>query len=396
MTDYERLSECWRRLITSTERADRPKAEAAVGKLYDELGFDKPKILWFQSPLAARLCEAIFYDAGILNDKLQIEWNIRTKIIEKKPFGYDVVTFLDSLLNPEQFRLLIEQNDNSYASLVADGLYMLLYEDGTYTPDPKIDDIPSDIVEQSWEIARDHLPENYPKSDVANSMNVMAYEIAHRGFFSALHGLLWIWNRKFLEKFVLLHSRFAGMFTLEGDQAFLDLIESAGLCFPYRNFCIMCERPSRMIFDERGQLHSSSEAAVVFADGWTLYAVHGIAVPARFIKDPQSLTVTEIDGEDNIEVRRVLMELYGVSRYLVDSRATEIDRDDYGILYSKESPDGEDEPLVMVRVVNQTLEPDGTRKEYFLRVPPEMRTARQAVAWTFGFEESEYAPDKES
>ena len=29
-------------------------------------------------------------------------------------------------------------------------------------------------------------------------------------------------------------------------------------------------------------------------------------------------------------------------------------------------------------------EPDGTYRRYFLRVPPRMRTARQAVAWTFG------------
>ena len=33
--------------------------------------------------------------------------------------------------------------------------------------------------------------------------------------------------------------------------------------------------------------------------------------------------------------------------------------------------------------MNSTPEPDGTRRTYFLRVPPQMRTAREAVAWTF-------------
>lgn len=40
--------------------------------------------------------------------------------------------------------------------------------------------------------------------------------------------------------------------------------------------------------------------------------------------------------------------------------------------------------------IDATLEPDGSSKFYFLRVPPTMRTAREAVAWTFGLSECEY------
>jgi hypothetical protein len=50
----------------------------------------------------------------------------------------------------------------------------------------------------------------------------------------------------------------------------------------------------------------------------------------------------------------------------------------------------------MVEVINATPEPDGSRKRYWLRVPPYMRTAREAVAWTFGLSGKEYAPDKET
>ena len=39
---------------------------------------------------------------------------------------------------------------------------------------------------------------------------------------------------------------------------------------------------------------------------------------------------------------------------------------------------------MLVEVLNATAEQDGTRKTYFLRVPPTVRTAREAVAWTFG------------
>ncbi len=46
----------------------------------------------------------------------------------------------------------------------------------------------------------------------------------------------------------------------------------------------------------------------------------------------------------------------------------------------------------MVEVLNATPEPDGTRKTYFLRVPPTIGTARAAVAWTFNLEPLEYRP----
>jgi hypothetical protein len=50
----------------------------------------------------------------------------------------------------------------------------------------------------------------------------------------------------------------------------------------------------------------------------------------------------------------------------------------------------------MVKVINSTAEPDGTYKEYFLRVPPDVSSAREGVAWTFGLEPHEYAPAVES
>ena len=85
-----------------------------------------------------------------------------------------------------------------------------------------------------------------------------------------------------------------------------------------------------------------------------------------------------------------MIELYGQTRYLMDSGAKEISRDEFGILYRKEIVD--DEPLVMVKVVNSTPEPDGSFKDYFIRVPPDMETAHAAVAWTFDKTPETYSP----
>jgi hypothetical protein len=54
------------------------------------------------------------------------------------------------------------------------------------------------------------------------------------------------------------------------------------------------------------------------------------------------------------------------------------------------------EPVSYVKVVNSTQEPDGTYKDYYLCVPPTVKTCQQAVAWTFRLEEQEYQPEQET
>lgn len=121
-----------------------------------------------------------------------------------------------------------------------------------------------------------------------------------------------------------------------------------------------------------------------------MYAVHGVRVPAWIIDSPENITVDKINAEENAEIRRVMLSQYGEGRYLVDSGAKELHRDKYGILYRQELPG--DEPLVMVRVENSTPEADGTLRPYFLRVRPDVETAHEAVASTFGMTAEEYNP----
>jgi hypothetical protein len=89
-----------------------------------------------------------------------------------------------------------------------------------------------------------------------------------------------------------------------------------------------------------------------------------------------------------------MLEYYGYDRYLADSGARPLHTDATGTLWRIDL-DG-DEPVVMVEVLNSTPEPDGTRRTYWLRVPPQTRTAREGVAWTFGLHPDVYAPVRET
>lgn len=169
---------------------------------------------------------------------------------------------------------------------------------------------------------------------------------------------------------------------------------NAGWFLPCRKICFVSERQMLVKQDDQRRLHNEQGPALLYPDGLAIYVWHGVRVSKHIIEEPGKITIGEIEAEVNTEVRRVLIERYGTDRYLKDAGAHEIHSDNFGVLYRKDLPD--DEPLVIVKVMNGTPEIDGTCKEYFLRVPPTMKTAREAVAWTFALEEKEYQPAEES
>ncbi|WP_436848716.1 DUF6745 domain-containing protein [Streptomyces asoensis] len=169
---------------------------------------------------------------------------------------------------------------------------------------------------------------------------------------------------------------------------------SAGWWWPYARVAVVCERPVALHRDEAGRLDRGDGPALAYPDGFALYAWRGMPVPAAFLAELPGLTPDRIRSEENAELRRVMLEHYGYDRYLADSGARHVHRDETGTLWRIDLP--ADEPVVMVEVLNSTPEPDGTRRTYWLRVPPSTRTAREGVAWTFGLTAQGYAPERET
>jgi len=128
------------------------------------------------------------------------------------------------------------------------------------------------------------------------------------------------------------------------------------------------------------------------------YYFEGVQVPPRYIRDPKSLTFEEVIQNKNTEVRYVGMKVYGLERMRKEEKFTVVHSDDVdgssrellkfsGIF---------EEPVMLVKVLNGTAEDDGTYKNYYLQVPPNMKTCQEAVAWTFRMPADEYAPAQET
>lgn len=109
----------------------------------------------------------------------------------------------------------------------------------------------------------------------------------------------------------------------------------------------------------------------------------GVPIDARIAFQPETITAGEVLDQPNAELRRVLLERMGYDTFLRQARAEMLDRDrDAGgerRLLRVDLPG--DEPLVCVAVICPS-----TARQYLIRVPPAMRTCRQALAWVAGFD----------
>jgi len=176
------------------------------------------------------------------------------------------------------------------------------------------------------------------------------------------------------------------------------LARSCGWWWPRDNLCVVSERP-RVLRTEPAQhgelrLHSAVGPAVEYRDGWTVHAWHGTRVPAWVIDAP---TVDNIVEESNVEVRRCAIERIGWHAFtyqaclrLVGQAADPGNPGSelrlYDLPYQRWGA-----PTRLLLAVNGSVERDGTRRRYGLRVPPWFDDPLDAAGWTYGLTGAQYA-----
>lgn len=332
---------------------DRQAAEAAVDRLYECCGYGRPQFVWFDSPLAAVEC-AVERDVG------KTDWS--------------TPTFRQELLDQFITKLLPVAREWRSAPIET----LALWVDGRGVAVGVNTLILFEMLSRFRETKNFNKQANIEWLSDESSLPLLNYQ---RPFdFSFGNGDV---QAMFAADSCRVHLSDSRQF-----EVLREIAEHCGWWRAERDICLMADRPTTVELDARNRPHGR----ISFADGFCVYAIHGVRVEERIFQ--RNFSVRDIDRESNAEVRRVMIEMYGVLRYLMDSKAELIHRDEYGELYRK--PIQGDEAIVVLKVMNSTPEPDGTYKEYFLRVPPQMRSARQAVAWTFGLTEDQYAPSKET
>jgi hypothetical protein len=116
----------------------------------------------------------------------------------------------------------------------------------------------------------------------------------------------------------------------------------------------------------------------------------GLPIDQRVAFHPETITAQEILDQRNIEMRRLLLERLGYEAFVEQAQAEilDLDYDAGGARRLLRIPLADDESLVCVAVACPS-----TGQQYVIRVPPGMRTCRQAIAWTAGFDDpDDYSP----
>jgi hypothetical protein len=148
-------------------------------------------------------------------------------------------------------------------------------------------------------------------------------------------------------------------------------------------FCMVSDFPEVLKVDAENRPHCETGPSHRWRDGWSLYHWHGVRIPGDWIENRASLTPEKALTWANVEQRRAACEILGWSAILAALDAREIDRDEdpqIGTLIEVDLPGAGREKFLRVRC--------GTGRDFALPVPPAMKTALQANAWTFGFDDA--------
>jgi hypothetical protein len=154
----------------------------------------------------------------------------------------------------------------------------------------------------------------------------------------------------------------------------------SGYRYMHSRFCIVADFPTVIGRDETGRPHCAGGPSIAWADGWAGHYWRGVKVPREWIESPHSIDPRLALTHENAELRRCAAEIVGWDRIISTLPATTIDLDpdpEIGELVEVVI-DGESERFLRVRC--------GTGRQFALPVPPDMRSALEANAWTYGID----------
>jgi len=163
-----------------------------------------------------------------------------------------------------------------------------------------------------------------------------------------------------------------------------------------RQTLVLSERPE-LHLNAAGELHNDEGPALRWADGAKQYYIDGHALGhlgEKIVERPQDLTITNINEEQNEEIKRVAIDKYGWGRYLDDVGAAVLERRENAV-------DNTIEALVSVRTKSMRrsmgwraesqeiqieqrkliLSCRSTARQYFLAVPETTSTCEEGQRW---------------
>lgn len=193
-------------------------------------------------------------------------------------------------------------------------------------------------------------------------------------------------------------------FTEEQNKALnaMMVLTGCGYWFPFEGVAVACEKPIQINVDAQGQLHNEEGPSMLFADGYSLWHIHGVPVPQSVIEHPELITASDIFNEDNSEVRRVMCERMGWDKFIIQAKLELIsecpdpgnfDKDgSQRMLRLYKTPELiEGTAVNLLHCINGTPKPNGVVPQYGITTPIDILDPLEAAAWVANMPVEMYA-----
>ncbi len=269
----------WLKIGLATGKADRPKAEAALNRAYQVAGLEPPKqIIWAQSPLSGWLTVCCLRDDNLM----------------KKIYA-DVGKYVKSGAAKPPLKLGASVWDSVGASVwdsVGDSVWASVW-------DSVGDSVWASVGASVWASVgasvRDSVGDSV-RASVGDSVRDSVKNFSYSETCFGSHDANWLgFYQYFLE-----------VLKLEACEKLLplmDLSKEGGWFYPYRNICVISERPVEIHMDGT-RLHKEGGAAIRYADGFSVYALNGVRVPDWLAETPkEKLDADKVLALPNAEQR---------------------------------------------------------------------------------------------
>jgi len=374
----------WSTDRTSGAPADRPRVEDAIRCAYRAEGLQPPQaVLWFDSPLAGALAQSILWmhghnSGGRWKKSLQradkaisrqcyekFRTNVHEHFDEPGPNVWDVERMRD-----ETISAALQNN-------IAAGQWS--------------------GVQQSWPTIFEHT------ATAAHHQLGATADHCHR---ANIHTAGWDNARSQGRWDPLAESATLAALGVKTPsvRGLLEVARRAGWWWAMDTVAVVTEPPQLIATDEQGRAHHEAGPAIRYRDGYSVYAWHGINVPADLIET--GWTAEQIMNEPNVEIRRCAVERIGWEVFLAQLGAEPIasapDPGNPGhMLHLYDPPEalvtdvlaqGSRTFRIRTRAqrsrvllcTNGSVERDGTRRRYGLMVPAHHEDPVAAAAELYG------------
>jgi hypothetical protein len=416
-TEQERLIAAtqhkWRSLAVSTESINRQKASDAVKAAYKLIEKVEPEIIFFDSPY--RALKTVLENLVQQLDSQQVSYienllspsqayNLDSELL-KQLISYLVLCFqqqleqqlgkqlhsqLDSQLKTSLHMQLSSQLDSQRQNLLNNqlgnrqdnqNLKQLVNQQKNRLNSQLLiqilkqlgNRIPSEVANQRLVKIVNLLESQQWNKFVSRLGNLLLKILFYN---NGINSALWTIDASYLDSYI-------NIFKCNTDHkkwhVFQSLVKNCGWIFTYENACIVCERPIKLSLDREFLPHANGEFAMLFADGYSLYFNHGVALPRKYGQlQPSRWEAQWILEEDNPEIRRALIQEIGYERICKELQAKELDAwREYTLLRLEDIIDDIDKkPIYLLK-----MSCPSTGFIHALRVPPDIQSARDAIRW---------------